>query len=120
MAAATAGADKEWTKDDLIAHGKEVYEKNCAVCHQITGAGLPPAFPALTGSKIVSGPIFDADGKLLKDSHLDRVFNGKGVMPAWKGILSDTDIASVITYERNALGNAVGDMLQPSQVKALR
>lgn len=120
MAAASAGADKEWTKEDLVAHGKEVYEKNCAVCHQITGAGLPPAFPALTGSKIVSGPIFDAEGKLLKDSHLDRVFNGKGVMPAWKGILSDTDIASVITYERNALGNAVGDMLQPSQVKALR
>jgi cytochrome c oxidase subunit 2 len=51
---------------------------------------------------------------------LDRVFNGKGVMPAWKAVLNDTDIASVITFERNGLGNAVGDMLQPSQVKALR
>ncbi len=120
MASASAGADKEWTKDDLVANGKAVYEKNCAVCHQVTGAGLPPAFPALTGSKIVSGPIFDADGKLLKDSHLDRVLNGKGVMPAWKATLNDTEIASVITYERNALGNSVGDILQPSQVKALR
>lgn len=120
IAAAAAGAEKEWTKADLIAHGKEVYEKNCAVCHQVTGAGLPPTFPALTGSKIATGPIFDKDGKLVKDGHLDRVFNGKGVMPAWKSVLNDTDIASAITYERNALGNSVGDMLQPSQVKALR
>ena len=41
-------------------------------------------------------------------------------MPAWKAMLNDVEIASVITYERNALGNAVGDMVQPSQVKAGR
>lgn len=120
LAAASAGADKEWTKDDLVAHGKEVYEKNCAVCHQITGAGVPPAFPALTGSKIVNSPIFDKDGKLIPDSHVDRVFNGKNVMPAWKGVLNDVDIAAVVTYERNALGNSVGDVVQPAQIKALR
>jgi cytochrome c oxidase subunit 2 len=120
LAAASAGADKTWTKEDLVAHGKEVYVKNCAVCHQANGQGLPPTFPALTGSKIAQGPIFDAGGKLLKDSHLDRVFNGKGVMPSWKGVLNDTDIAAVVTYERNALGNSVGDVLQPAQVKALR
>jgi cytochrome c oxidase subunit 2 len=120
LAKASAGADKEWTKEDLIANGKTVYEKNCAVCHQITGAGLPPAFPPLTGSKIANGPIFGADGKYLKDSHLDRVLNGVRVMPSWKALLNDTEIASVITYERNALGNSVGDVLQPSQVKAAR
>lgn len=120
MAKASAGADKEWTKDELVAEGKGVYEKNCAVCHQISGAGLPPAFPALTGSKIANGPIFGADGKYLKDSHLDRLLNGKGVMPAWKAVLNDTEIAAVIVYERNALGNNVGDVLQPSQVKAAR
>jgi cytochrome c oxidase subunit 2 len=81
---------------------------------------LPPAFPALTGSAITLAPIFGADGKYLKDSHLDRVLNGKGVMPAWKATLNDTEIAAVITYERNALGNTVGDMVQPSQVKAAR
>jgi cytochrome c oxidase subunit II len=120
LAKASAGADKEWTKEDLIANGKTVYEKNCAVCHQITGAGLPPAFPALTGSKIANAPIFGADGKYLKDGHLDRVLNGVRVMPSWKALLNDTEIASVITYERNALGNSVGDVLQPSQVKAAR
>jgi cytochrome c oxidase subunit 2 len=120
MAKADAGSDKEWTMADLMAEGKTVYEKNCAVCHQVSGAGLPPAFPALTGSKVALAPIFGADGKYLPDSHLDRVLNGKGVMPAWKATLNDTEIAAVITYERNALGNNVGDVLQPSQVKAAR
>ncbi|MEI8118003.1 MAG: cytochrome c oxidase subunit II [Methylophilaceae bacterium] len=120
LAKASAGADKEWTKEDLVTTGKGVYEKNCAVCHQVSGAGLPPAFPALTGSKIANGPIFGADGKYLKDSHLDRVLNGVRVMPSWKALLNDTEIAAVITYERNALGNSVGDVLQPAQVKAAR
>ena len=120
--AGAAGADKEWTKEDLVANGKTVYEKNCAVCHQASGAGLPPAFPALTGSKIATGAIFGADGKYLKDSHLDRLLNGKGVMPAWKAQLNDVEIASVIDYERQALGNSasVDPIVQPAQVKAAR
>lgn len=117
---AKAGEIKEMTKDELVTAGKGVYAKNCAVCHQVTGAGLPPAFPALTGSKVANGPIFGADGKYLKDSHLDRVLNGKGVMPSWKAVLTDNEIAEVITYERNALGNSVGDLLQPAQVKSAR
>ena len=121
-AAGAAGADKIWTKEDLVANGKAVYEKNCAVCHQASGAGLPPAFPALTGSKIATGAIFGADGKYLKDSHLDRLLNGKGVMPAWKAQLNDVEIASVIDYERQALGNSasVDPIVQPAQVKAAR
>ena len=121
-AAGAAGADKVWTKEDLIANGKTVYEKNCAVCHQANGAGLPPAFPAMTGSKVVLGAIFGADGKYLKDSHLDRLLNGKGVMPAWKAQLNDVEIASVIDYERQALGNAatIDPIVQPAQVKAAR
>jgi cytochrome c oxidase subunit II len=121
-AAGAAGADKEWTKDDLIANGKKVYEKNCAVCHQASGAGLPPAFPALTGSKIALGAVYGADGKYLPDSHIDRLLNGKGVMPAWKALLNDVEIASVITYTRQALGNAatVDPVIQPAQIKAAR
>jgi cytochrome c oxidase subunit 2 len=110
-AAASAGADKEWTKEDLVANGKTVYDKNCAVCHQANGQGLPPAFPALTGGKIATGPI---------EGHLDIVLHGKNIMPAWKDLLNDVEIASVIAYERNALGNSTGDFLQPAQVKAAR
>jgi cytochrome c oxidase subunit II len=121
-AAGAAGADKEWTKEDLVANGKTVYEKNCAVCHQANGAGLPPAFPTLVGSKIVLGAVFGADGKYTPDSQMDRLLNGKGVMPAWKAMLNDVEIASVITYTRNSWGNApsADPVIQPSQVKASR
>jgi cytochrome c oxidase subunit 2 len=110
-AEAAASGDKEWTKDDLIANGKTVYEKNCAVCHQATGAGMPPAFPALTGGVITTGPIA---------GHLEIILNGKNIMPPWKDLLNDVEIASVIAYERNALGNSVGDIIQPTEVKAAR
>ena len=122
LAAAAAGSDKTWTKDELIAHGKDAYEKQCAACHQPDGKGVPPAFPALAGSKIVNGPLLSPEGKLIPDSHVDRVMNGKPgtAMQAFKTTLSDTDIAAIVTYERNAFGNARGDMIQPAQIKALR
>jgi len=41
-------------------------------------------------------------------------------MPAFAAQLSDVDIAAIITFERNGLGNKTGDVIQPSQVKALR
>ncbi|HRE16167.1 MAG TPA: c-type cytochrome, partial [Rhodocyclaceae bacterium] len=115
-------ADRIWSKDELIAKGKEVYAAQCAGCHQPNGQGLPPAFPALSGSKIVNGPLLSADGKVIKDSHVDRVMNGKPgtAMQAFKNTLNDVEIAAVITFERNGLGNTKGDFIQPSQIKALR
>ena len=41
-------------------------------------------------------------------------------MQAFAAQLNDVDIAAVITYQRNALGNNVGDMVQPSEIKAVR
>jgi len=122
MAAAAAGSDKAWSKDELMAAGKAAYEKNCAACHQPEGQGIPPAFPALAGSKIVTGPLLSPEGRLIPDSHVDRVLNGKAgtAMQAFKATLSDADLAAIITYERNAFGNNKGDMIQPAQIKALR
>ena len=122
QAAKAAGSDKPWSRDELMAAGKGVYEKQCAVCHQPNGQGMPPAFPALTSSKIVNGALLSPEGKLLKDSHVDRVMNGREgtAMQAFKNTLSDSELAAVITFERNALGNAQGDLIQPAQIKALR
>jgi cytochrome c oxidase subunit 2 len=105
-----------------MAAGKAAYEKNCAACHQPEGQGIPPAFPALAGSKIVTGPLLSPEGRLIPDSHVDRVLNGKAgtAMQAFKATLSDADLAAIITYERNAFGNNKGDMIQPAQIKALR
>ena len=67
-------------------------------------------------------PFLDKNGRLIKDGHLDRVMNGKPgtAMQAFKNTLSDVEIAAIVTYERNSFGNHMGDMVQPSQVKALR
>ena len=120
--AAAGGAERTWSKDELMAAGKEAYDKQCVACHQASGQGLPPAFPALAGSKIVTGPLLDANGKIIKDSHVDRVLNGKPgtAMQAFRNSMSDVELAAVITYERNSFGNQAGDMIQPAQIKALR
>lgn len=96
---------------DLMKQGEQVFLGTCAVCHQSTGEGLPPTYPALKGSKIVTGPL---------PTHLDRVLNGKPgtAMQAFRDQFSVDDLAAVITYERNAWGNNTGDAVQPDQVKA--
>lgn len=121
-AAASANADRTWTREELMKHGQGVYEKICVVCHQPGGVGVPGAFPALAGSKLINGPFLDKNGRLIKDGHLDRVMNGKPgtAMQAFKNTLSDADIASIVTYERNSFGNSMGGMVQPALVKALR
>ena len=113
-AAAASSADREWEMDELVARGEGVYQANCAACHGPTGAGIPGAFPAMTGSPIVN----DADPA----AHIDIVVNGKAgtAMAAYKAQLDDVDIAAVITYERNSLGNSVGDIVQPSDIKNAR
>ena len=111
-ALAEASADKVWSKEDLFEKGKGLYNSKCSACHQITGLGLPPAFPALKGSPIATGSISE---------HLKIVLNGKEgtAMQPWNS-LNDLEIASIITYERNAWGNDTGDVVQPADVKAAR
>ena len=106
-------AEREWTTEELMARGKKVYLTACAACHQQNGQGLPPAFPAITGSPIATGPL---------DGHLDRVLNGKPgtAMAAFAEQLSDSDLAAVVTFQRNALGNAAGDIVQPAAIRAVR
>ncbi|HEY5764241.1 MAG TPA: c-type cytochrome, partial [Rhodocyclaceae bacterium] len=121
LAELAAGADRAWSKAELIEQGATVYAQQCAVCHGQEGQGIPGAFPALTGSKLVTGPLLTADGQVIAGSHVDRVLNGKPgtAMQAFRNTLSPVDLAAVITYERNAIGNAVGDFIQPAQIRAL-
>lgn len=111
-AAAKVDPNKTWTAEDLKAHGEKVYAQNCVACHQSTGMGVPGAFPALSGSKLVAGP---------KEDQIKLVLNGKQgtAMNAFKH-LSDVDLAAVMTYTRNSWNNKTGDMVAPAEVKALR
>jgi len=122
QAAVAVGAAQVWSRDELMKHGRKIYETLCVVCHQADGRGIPNVFPALAGSKVVNGPFLDGKGRLVKDGHLDRVMNGKPntAMQAFKDTLNDSDIAAVVTFERNAFGNKMDDQVQPAQVKVLR
>lgn len=113
MLAAADDPNKVFTLDELVKRGEKVYATNCAGCHQPTGKGLPPAFPALDGSALVKGS---------KEGHIAIVLNGKSgtAMAAFGAQLNDADIASVVAYERNAWSNKLNDVIQPAEVKALR
>ena len=112
MAAAADDPAKTWTLPDLVARGEKVYAANCAACHQASGMGAGP-IKALVASPVV----LDAD----KGKQIHVVLNGQnnGAMPAWKQ-LSDTEIAAVITYTKNHWSNTTGQIVQPTEVAALR
>ncbi len=108
-----AAQASEASMQDLLASGEKVYITQCAACHQATGSGMPGVFPAITASPIATGPT---------EPHIDIVLNGKPgtTMAAFRSRLSDDDLAAVVTYQRNALGNSVGDVVQAADVAAKR
>ena len=107
--AMTAGGEdpsKVYTLEEQKARGEKVYAANCAACHQLNGKGAG-AFPALDGDKVINGP---------KAAQFYILLNGKNAMPKWGGVLSDADIAAVITYTRNAWGNHTGEVIQTQEI----
>ncbi len=116
--AAAAPADdpsKKWGVADLVERGQKVYGTICVACHGANGEGNEALkAPALAGSKIVTGPT---------PGQVAIVLNGKQgtAMQAFGSQLSDTDIAAVITYTRNAWGNKpAAALVQPAEVKSAR
>ena len=101
-----------WALDDLVKRGEKVYAANCAACHQANGKGAG-SIKALDGSAIVK----DANHALQIQTVLHGAANG--AMPSWKQ-LSDTDLAAVISYTKNAWSNKTGQLVQPAEVVAQR
>ena len=109
------------TQDALMSEGQQLYNTTCSVCHKPDGGGMPPAFPALRGSKIATGPVA---------GHIDIVVHGKPgtAMQAFGPQLTDEQIAAIITYERNSWGNGdktkygnqAGGLVQPADIAKAR
>ena len=104
------------------ARGAALYSVNCAACHQNTGQGLPGVFPPLAGDPVVQA--------LDPTEHIITVLNGKqgsvvgGIkyaspMPAFKGVLNDDDLASILNHERTSWGNAA-PIVRSADVAQLR
>jgi cytochrome c oxidase subunit 2 len=102
------------TKDELLAQGEKAYGAYCSACHGARGEGNAGMnVKPLKGSPVAKGPLA---------AHLDMVLNGSTANPMmspWKQ-LSDAELAAIITYERNAWGNATGDVVQAADVAAAR
>jgi len=97
--------------------GETMFTQNCSACHQVTGKGIPGAFPALAGDAFVAGPPETVAGVVL---------NGRGGMPTFAKDLTNEEIATILTYVRSAWGNKAspvtpaivakvrgGDMVEP-------
>lgn len=104
-------AEAELSMDDAMSQGQQVYTQNCVACHQASGAGMPPVFPAVAGSEKAIGD------RLLT---MDTLVNGVPgtAMAAYGRQLNPIQLAAVITYVRNAFGNDTGDLVQPTEVNA--
>jgi cytochrome c oxidase subunit 2 len=90
--------EKLWEKDELMSIGENVYQKNCVACHQVSGEGLLPIFPALVGSEIVLND---------KERQIEILMEGVqgAAMASYAEQLTEVEIAAVITYTRQAWGN---------------
>jgi mono/diheme cytochrome c family protein len=104
------------TTDERLAfdQGKEVYRNICQACHQPDGRGQDRVAPSLVGSSLA----------LAQPGIPARILlNGKegliGLMPAIGTVLSDDQIAGVLTYIRREWGQA-GTPVDAATVKTVR
>ena len=94
---------------DPVRAGQAVYEKNCSSCHQATAAGVPGAFPPLVESEWVTGSPETLTRILLHGLAGPVEVRGatyNNLMPAWREVLQDEEIAAVATYIRQLAPNA--------------
>jgi mono/diheme cytochrome c family protein len=103
-----------------VNNGKIVYNKTCVACHQMNGAGIPGAFPPLAKSDYLNADVNRAIKQTLNGSLGPITVNGKKyVTPMPKQVLSDQQIADVLTYIYASWGNNKS-VVTPEMVKAIR
>jgi len=102
---------KDWSTEELMERGQTVYEVNCVACHQTEGQGIAGIFPALAGSEIA---LYD------KERHIEILMEGvQGAAMNSFDYLSEVELAAVITYSRQAWGNAEkgdGEIVVPKEI----
>lgn len=103
--------------DPVMRAGQAIYKDACSACHQENGSGVPGLFPALREAPSVraSDPLslirVVIEGA--KTASTEGAPTGPG-MPSYAWQLSDTQIAAVLTYVRNAWGNAASPVSESS------
>lgn len=105
-----------------ITRGQAVYEKLCLTCHQADGSGVPNLNPPLTRNPWTMGPKTVLIEQVLRGSSGKVEIDGdtfNNTMPPLSSLLTDQQIADVLTYVRNNFGNN-GSAVTAGEVKVLR
>ena len=96
LALTTVACDPARAAPPVETSGASLFAQNCSACHQLTGKGVPGAFPALAGDTFLQGP---------PEPVVRLLLNGRGGMPSFRADLDDDQIAAVLTYVRASWGN---------------
>lgn len=102
--------------------GAVVFNQKCAVCHQMTGKGIPGVYPTLEGSAFATGDPKISVRIVLHGFQGPIVRNGQsinGVMQPWQNELDDQQVADVLTYIRSSWGNTA-PAVDAATVKQIR
>jgi mono/diheme cytochrome c family protein len=110
MGAAAAARDEQ----QRFTAGKEIYQTLCSMCHQPDGRGRDRVAPPLVGAALALGPPAVAVRIML---HGKR--GPANVMPALGALMTDEQIAAVLTYVRRDWGQT-GSAIEPAAVKEIR
>ena len=101
-----AGCAAHHRQAHLRDAGQIQFQNYCAACHQYDGQGMGDA-PPLAGSSWVTGPESRVIRIVLHGVRGPMVLDGKTFdreMPGFGQILSDTQVASLISYVRKQFG----------------
>lgn len=105
-----------------VNRGVQLYNTNCASCHQQNGEGIPMTFPPLKNSATVNSDNPNKHIRTVLFGLKGEAINGivyPSEMPAQKDNLTDEQIADIINYERSSWGNN-GKKITADDVKKIR
>jgi mono/diheme cytochrome c family protein len=71
--------------------GASIYTEHCASCHGARGKAVIAGTPDFVGTFVLAKPDFEIKGV---------IESGRGIMPAFRGVLRDKQINDVIAYIR--------------------
>lgn len=95
--------------DAKFPKGAKIYKEKCVACHQLTGMGVPSAFPPLKGSDFLQKNKKRAIAQVLNGSNHGLTVNGvQYSIPMPPQVDNYEDAVAVVNYILNAWGNNYG------------
>jgi len=106
----------------VIERGQTVYASRCAECHRTDGRGMPSAYPPLAGNASIQMDVSVNPLRMVLNGGYppQTAENARPYgMPPFAQVLSDEEIAAVVTYIRVSWGNH-GSVVTPREANAMR